>query len=85
MPTWTKAREIEVCFILQSAWGHCGFRFDDFGYFKYPIFGFVPKKLWFFGFLVHFDLRILRDLAFGFRFSSKIQTGSRNFFDLSSI
>ena len=46
---------------------------------------FVPKKLWSFGFLVHFGLRILRDLAFGFRFSSKIQTGSRNFFDLSSI
>ena len=46
---------------------------------------FVPKKLWSFGFLVHFGLRILRDLAFGFRFSSKIHTGSRNFFDLPSI
>ena len=30
--------------------------------------------------IVHFGLRILRDLAFGFRFSSKIQTGFPNFF-----
>ena len=35
---------------------------------------------WFFGFAVHFGLRILRSLAFGFRFSSKIQTGFRNCF-----
>ena len=30
--------------------------------------------------IVHIGLRILRDLAFGFRFSSKIQTGFPNFF-----
>ena len=30
--------------------------------------------------IVHFGLRILRDSAFGFRFSSKIQTGFPNFF-----
>ena len=30
--------------------------------------------------IVHFSLRILRDLAFGFWFSSKIQTGFPNFF-----
>ena len=30
--------------------------------------------------IVHFGLRILRDSAFGFRFSSKIQTGFPIFF-----
>ena len=40
----------------------------------------VPKKLRFFSFAVHFGLRIIRGLAFGFRFLSKIQTGFRNFF-----
>ena len=30
--------------------------------------------------IVHFGLRILRDSAFDFRFSSKIQTGFPNFF-----
>ena len=30
--------------------------------------------------IVHFGLRTLRGLAFGFRFSSKVQTGFPNFF-----
>ena len=30
--------------------------------------------------IVHFGLRILRNVTFGFRFSSKIQTGFQNFF-----
>ena len=30
--------------------------------------------------IVHFGLRTFRSLAFGFRFSSKVQTGFPNFF-----
>ena len=30
--------------------------------------------------IVHFGLRTLRGLTFGFRFSSKVQTGFPNFF-----
>ena len=42
-----------------------------FGYFLDRFFGFIAKKLWFFGFGVHCrgGLRIFRFLAFGFRFS----------------
>ena len=81
-----RAREIEVRFILQSWRGGIealGLTILAILNIRFSVF--VPKKLWSFGFRIHFGLRILRDLAFGFRFSSKIQTGSRNFFDLSSI
>ena len=81
-----RAREIEVRFILQSWRGGIealGLTILAILNIRFSVF--VPKKLWSFGFRIHFGLRILRDLAFGFRFSSKIQTGSRNFFDLPSI
>ena len=48
-------------------------------------FRFLCQKTLVSRFVIHFGLRILRGLAVGFRFSSKMQTGSRNFFDLSSI
>ena len=49
-----------------------------YGYFT--IFFCSCAKKRFFGFAVHFGLRILRSLAFGFRFSSKKQTGFSEFF-----
>ena len=54
-----------------------GFWFCGFGYFLDRFFGFCAKKLRFFGFGVHYSVRILRFLAFGFRFSGKILTGFR--------
>ena len=53
------------------------FWFCGFGYFLDRFFGFCAKKLRFFGFGVHYSVRILRFLAFGFRFSGKILTGFR--------
>ena len=46
------------------------------------VLGFLVLQFWllldlFFGFAVHFSLRTLRSLAFGFRFSSEIKMGFR--------
>ena len=45
------------------------FGFCGFGYFFRSVLGFCAKKIGFFGFVIHCDLRIFRILAFGFRFS----------------
>ena len=53
--------------------GRWDFRFCGFGHFLDRFFGFCTEKLRFFGFGVCCGLRFFRFLAFGFRFSAKIQ------------
>ena len=64
----------EVCIVLQSG-GALGFSVLLFWLFLDRFFGFCSKNFDFLCFAVYFDLRIICGLAFGFRFSSKTQTG----------
>ena len=53
--------------LMRGAWGFSVFAVLAIFLDRFSVF--VPKKIGFFGFVIHCGLRIFRILAFGFRFS----------------